>query len=102
MACGEPDYYKVYYTDAEGNDYSIGDFPILKPEDWELIHHNSGDFIYTDSTDVLEWPNPERDVLKKLLEELANTPVPKIPIWIEQHKEELAKLGVNIKEMKKR
>lgn len=44
----------------------------------------------------------QKEELKKLLQELANTPLLKIPIWIEQHKEELEKLGVKVeKEMKK-
>lgn len=40
----------------------------------------------------------ERDRrIRELLEELANTPLLKVPFWIEAHKKELEKLGVSIK-----
>jgi len=49
---------------------------------------NSGTFQLTD---------PQKEKLKKLLEELANTPLLKIPFWIEAHKKELEELGISVK-----
>lgn len=98
MACGEPDYYKYYqvsHTDAEGNEYYIGDFPI--DDDDVITRWSNGTF---QDSDMYTY-DPQKEELKKLLEELANTPILKIPFWIESHKEELERLGLNIKEMKK-
>ncbi len=48
-------------------------------------------------TSSLPLTDPQKEQLKKLLEELANTPILKIPFWIEAHKKELQELGVTIK-----
>jgi hypothetical protein len=40
--------------------------------------------------------SPEDKRRKELLEELANTPLIKVPLWLEQHKNELKELDINL------
>lgn len=40
------------------------------------------------------WDSYLTNKLKKLLEDLINTPILKIPFWITQHQKELKKLGI--------
>lgn len=89
MACKDYSNYEITYTSA-GDTIEWRDNTVIdEPAYWR----------YVDSTTLND---PQKDELKKLLEELANTPLLKIPFWIEQHKKELERLGVSVKEMKKK
>ena len=57
---------------------------------------SSGQVLFINSNGMPEWSPSTSD----LLQELINTPVLKIPFWIEQNKEKLKKVGITIKEEK--
>lgn len=64
--------------------------------------NNSNAFIYS-YTNTIDTEceyygyNPEYDKLRRFLAELVNLPLLKIPIWIQQHRKELEKLGIKVR-----